>query len=78
MRFVARGIIGPGVKYALVGQYTYITMLLDDHPAWDGEHKMALFATSQEALTAAHAAAGPAFRMPRPETIEAVEVTVVG
>ena len=76
-KFVARGVIAPhGANYTLVGQYTYLS-LSAGWPVWDGDHKAAAFATSHAAIEAAHSAKGPLFRMPSPETIEAVDISAI-
>ena len=74
-RFIIRGVVAPhGSNYGLVGQYTYLHVSEGMWPMWDGEHKAAKFENVHLGLEFASRANGPLFRMPSPETIEAVRV----
>lgn len=73
--FIAAGVIADnGSNRGVAGQTTYLVST-SDWFVWDGEHPdhAARFATPGQALAAARACLGPLFRMPRPESIHAIE-----
>jgi hypothetical protein len=77
MTFVVRGRTGAnedGIHAAWVERYTYISEPHAGFYQWDGVHRVKLFLSPEAALAAVPECVGPLFRVPAPQTIEAVEV----
>ncbi len=74
-RYVAVGIIADnGSNRGVAGQETYLVST-SDWFAWDGERPdhAAQFSSRKLAMAAALSCRGPLFRMPRPDSVHAVE-----
>jgi hypothetical protein len=79
MPFVVRGRTGAresDVNAAWVDRYTYLAEPHVGFYQWDGVHRVKLFISPEAALAAVGECVGPIFRVPAPQTIEAVEVEV--
>ena len=76
MSFVVRGRTraNGSVDAAWVDRYTYLSEPNVGFYQWDGFHRVKVFLSTEAALAAVGECAGPLFRVPEPETIEAVEI----
>jgi hypothetical protein len=77
MSFVVRGRTGAnesGINAEWVDRYTYLAEPHAGFYQWDGVHRVKLFLSPEAAMAAVAQCVGPLFRVPAPQTVEAIEL----